>query len=317
LTQDLGYTLDETTLARRPELAGLRAVTFGGDTNRPRLWLNPRLGDWQKAFLLARELGYRELGLREPMTTSPIVKVDSFDQLLNNFRASYFAGALLLDRTLLAEDLRTFFHRPKWNGAALVAIRQKYQATPEMFFHRLSQIAPKFFGLEQMYFVRFDHRRGTNDVHIGKELHYQRMHGTHSIGVNEHYCRRWVSVRSLLQLDHAMGSGHTAEPLPGAQRCRFHATGDEYFSISLAHPHTVESDMLSCVTVGFLVNDALRAAVKFWDDTALPWQIVGDTCERCSIADCKERAAAPILRDREERRARQLESLAKLGATAT
>ncbi|HET7536265.1 MAG TPA: hypothetical protein VFJ90_07420, partial [Candidatus Didemnitutus sp.] len=148
------------------------------------------------------------------------------------------------------------------------------------------------------------------------ELHYQRMHGTHSIGVNEHYCRRWVSVRSLLQLDRQSRNGATTESVPGAQRSRFHATGDEYFSISLAHPHALDPDMLSCVTVGFLVNDALRAAVKFWDDAALSWETVGDTCERCSIADCKERAAPPTLREREQRRARQLEALGRLAEGA-
>lgn len=312
LVRQCGYTIDETTLLARPELRGLRAVTVGGDTARPRLLLNPQLGDWQQAFLLARELGYRELGVREALTTSPITKVGSFEQLLNNFRASYFAGALLLDRTLLAADLRTFFSRPRWDGGALVAIKEKYQATPEMFFHRLSQIMPRFLGLEQMYFVRFDHRRGTPEVHIGKELHYQRMHGTHSIGVNEHYCRRWVSLSSLLQLDARMQRRGGGDLLPGAQRSRFYATGDEYFSISIAHPHTLEPDMLSCVTIGFLVNDALRAAVKFWDDDTLPWQMVGDTCERCAIADCKERATAPLLRDREERRTRQLQAIDRL-----
>lgn len=315
LIRQCGYTIDETTLPEQPELRALRAVTLGGDTAHPRLLLNPQLGDWQKAFLFARELGYRELGFREARTTSPIAKVDSFEQLLNNFRASYFAGALLLDRTLLAADLRLFFSRPRWDGAALVAIKEKYQATPEMFFHRLSQIMPRFLGLEQMYFVRFDHRRGTPEVHIGKELHYQRMHGTHSIGVNEHYCRRWVSLRSLLQLDGRMQRGGGGDHLPGAQRSRFYATGDEYFSISIAYPHALEPGMLSCVTIGFLVNDALRAGVKFWDDDTLPWQLVGDTCERCALAGCKERATAPVLRDREERRTRQLQALAGLRRT--
>ncbi|MBI2517978.1 MAG: helix-turn-helix domain-containing protein [Opitutae bacterium] len=312
LARQHGYKIDETTLAQTPELRDLRAVTTGGDTAKPRLLLNARLGDWQKAFLLAREIGYRELGVREPTTTSPIVKVGSFDQLLNNFRASYFAGALLIDRTLLVDDLRAFFNRPQWNGAALVAIKQKYQATPEMFFHRVSQIAPRFFGLEQMYFVRLDHRRGTPEVRIGKELHYQRMHASHSIGVNEHYCRRWISLRSLLQLD-SRGRGDSSI-LPGAQRSRFYATGDEYFSISLAHPHSLEPDMNSCVTLGFHINDALRSTVKFWNDEALPWQVVGDTCERCSIADCQERVAPPALHEREARREHQLEALNRLAS---
>ena len=312
LVRRLGYRIDTTTLADSPELRDLRCVSLGGPGSQPALLLNHRLGEWQKAFLLAREVGYRELGCTETLTTSPLVKVDSFDQLLHNFRASYFAGALLLDRTLLVEDLRTFFAQPHWDGAALVAIKQKYEATPEMFFHRLSQIIPRYFGLEQMYFVRFDHRRGTGEVRIGKELHYQRMHAAHSIGVNEHYCRRWNSLRALAQLDAQLRAGRPGETLPGAQRHRFYATGDEYFSISLAYPNSHEPDLLSCVSVGFLVNDALRAAVKCWNDPALPVQLVGDTCERCALTDCGERVVPPVLQQRTEQRARQLDTLARL-----
>jgi transcriptional regulator with XRE-family HTH domain/predicted transcriptional regulator len=306
-----GYSFDDSTLAGSPELQGLRAVTLGGEGAAPRLLLNSRLGDWQRAFLLAREIGYRELGLREKITTSPVVKVESFDQLLNNFRASYFAGAMLLDRQLLVNDLRQFFARSQWDGASLVAIKRRYQATPEMFFHRLSQIVPHFFGLEQMYFVRFDHVRGTPDIRIGKELHYQRMHASHSIGVNEHYCRRWVSLRSLLEFEKRQEAGN-ASTLATAQRSRFYATGAEYFSISLAHPNNLEPRINSCVTLGFLVNDALRKSVNFWDDPALTLTLVGDTCERCGIADCESRIVPPSLRDREERRTRQLAALDRL-----
>lgn len=313
LTRRYNYSLDETLLATNAELQGLRAVTLDGQTGAPRMLLNPRLTEWQRSFLLAREIGYRELGLRETVTTSPIVKVDSFDQLLNNFRASYFAGAMLLDRQLLVNDLRQFFARSQWDGASLVAIKRRYQATPEMFFHRLSQIVPHFFGLEQMYFVRFDHRRGTPDIRIGKELHYQRMHASHSIGVNEHYCRRWVSLRSLLDFEKRQNATGLTSTLASAQRSRFYATGAEYFSISLAHPNTLEPSINSCVTLGFLVNEALRKSVNFWDDPALAIQVVGDTCERCSIADCEARAVPPSLRDREERRTRQLDALQQLG----
>ncbi|MBI2783816.1 MAG: helix-turn-helix domain-containing protein, partial [Gammaproteobacteria bacterium] len=130
LVRHCGYTIDEHTLAGHPELHDLRAVTLRGDTAHPRLLLNPRLGEWQRAFLLAREIGRAQFGHHEAVTTSPIVKVDSFEQLLNNFRASYFAGALLLDRHLLVADLRQFFAQPAWDGAALLAIKRKYQATP-------------------------------------------------------------------------------------------------------------------------------------------------------------------------------------------
>lgn len=312
LTARHGYRIDDTAIATQPALQAMRAVTLDGESDRPRLLLNPRLNDWQKAFLLTREIGYRELGLREKMTTSPVIKVDSFDQLLNNFRASYFAGATLLDRHLIVTDLRQFFARPRWDGDALVAIKRRYQATSEMFFHRLSQIVPHFFGLEQMYFVRFDHRRGTSDVRIGKELHYQRMHASHSIGVNEHYCRRWVSLRSLLEFERRQAANGDAISIATAQRSRFYATGDEYFSISLAHPHSLEPGMNSCVTLGFLVNDALKKSVNFWDDPALPMQLVGDTCERCALADCESRVVPASLREREQTRTEQLAALEAL-----
>lgn len=313
LVRHHGYAVDTTTLAGQSDLAGVRAVTVGFDTQAPRLLLNPRLSEWQKTFQVARELGYRELGLRAH-APSPILRVDSFEQLVSNFRAAYFAGALLLDRGLLVPDLQAFFAAPRWDGEALTALKRKYQATPEMFFHRLSQIIPRFFGLEQMYFVRFDHRRGTPDVRIGKELHYQRMHGTHSIGVNEHYCRRWVSVRSLMDLEARQRAGTAGDGfVPGAQRLRFYATGDEYFSMSLAYPHSLRGDTTnSCVTVGFLMNDALKQAVKFWNDPDLPAAVVGDTCERCGLTDCLDRAVAPILRQREDARARQLAALSAL-----
>jgi len=314
LTARHGYTIDDATIAAQPDLHALRSVTLDGETAHPRLLINPRLNDWQKAFIFAREIGYRELGLRETVSTSPIIKVDSFDQLLNNFRASYFAGATLLDRHLIVTDLRQFFARSRWDGDALVAIKRRYQATSEMFFHRLSQIVPHFFGLEQMYFVRFDHRRGTPDVRIGKELHYQRIYASHSIGVNEHYCRRWVSLRSLLEFERRQAANNGGNTIATAQRSRFYANGDEYFSFSLAHPHSLEPAMNSCVTLGFLVNDAFKKSVNFWSDEGLPLQIVGDTCERCGIADCESRVVPASLREREEVRSRQLGAVAALSA---
>lgn len=315
LVESCGYTIDEHTLGTHAELGDLRALTLHGDTAQPRILLNPRLGAWQQAFVLAREIGRRQLGHHEAITTSPILQVDSFDQLLANFRASYFAGALLLDRQLLVADLREFFDRSVWDGAALLAIKRKYQATPEMFFHRLSQILPRFFDLEQMYFIRFDHRRGTPQVRIGKELHYQRMHAAHSIGVDEHYCRRSVSLDALRLFEAEQAAGGPPPTMARAQRAVFHGTVDEYFSIALAHPQTLDSGLNSCVTIGFQMNDAFRRAVRFWNDPALATRTVGDTCERCAIRDCAERAVPASLLDREARHAHQLAALNELAAS--
>lgn len=298
-----GYRVDERTIGTNAELAGLRSISIGG--RRPRLHLNPRLGEWQKTFLLAREIGCIELGIDEPLSTSPYVKLESFQQLVNNFRASYFAGALLLDRSLLVADLRAFLAQEKWNGAALTAILAKFTSTPEMLFHRLSQIMPKLFGLEQMYFHRIDHRRGTSIFTLGKEFHYQRMPGTYSVGIGEHHCRRWTSLRLLAELDRREARGERPPALPGAQRSRFEDSKDEYFNIALAHPHTLDPESNSCVTIGFVLTDAFKAAARFWDDRSIPRAVVSDTCERCGIMDCAERAAAPSILESKARRERQ------------
>ena len=61
---------------------------------------------------------YQVLGLKERATTSAPERVDSFEQVLNDFKASYFAGALLINRQRLLDDLREFFALDRWQQRA-------------------------------------------------------------------------------------------------------------------------------------------------------------------------------------------------------
>ena len=158
LERDYRYELDAETLPADPDLKSLRSVFRDGP--RPRLLVNGRLMPSQKAFVAAREIGYRILGLKERPETSTWIKVESFEQVLNNFKASYFAGALLIGRDVLREDLGRFFARTKWHGAALAEGMRRYDATPETFFYRLTQLLPRFFGLREIFFMRFSQRSG-------------------------------------------------------------------------------------------------------------------------------------------------------------
>jgi alpha-amylase/alpha-mannosidase (GH57 family) len=51
-----------------------------------------------KAFILAKEIAYNYLQITERLYTFSWIKFDNFDQVLNNFTPSYFAGALLIPR---------------------------------------------------------------------------------------------------------------------------------------------------------------------------------------------------------------------------
>ena len=41
----------------------------------------------------------------------------SFDSILNNFKASYFAGALLMNEKSIVQDIEKLFSSKKWNEA--------------------------------------------------------------------------------------------------------------------------------------------------------------------------------------------------------
>ena len=311
LERDWGYELDVETLPADPDLKSLRSVFQDGPT--PRLLVNGRLMPSQKAFVAAREIGYRVLGLKERPATSTWIKVESFEQVLNNFKASYFAGALLIGRDVLREDLARFFARPTWDGGALAAGMRRYDATPETFFYRLTQLVPRFFGLREIFFLRFSHLLRTGAPALTKVFNLSRVPVPHGVGSAETYCRRWPVLR-LLQEMSRRGKRRAAGPAVMAQRSRFLDTGAEFFVIAMARPLVLTDRASSSVSLGFLVDDALRERIRFWDDPAVPRVDVNLTCERCRLSppECRDRAAPPALHEREQLQTRKEEALRRL-----
>lgn len=301
------YEIDETTLGSDPDLRVHRSVFVAGA--RKRLLLNPALEPVQRTFVLAREIGYRCLQVEARMATGSPEESATFDQHLNHQRASYFAGALLFDQSAVCEAVTPFLSKRKWEPEALRELPEKFGATPEMFFHRLSQLLPQFFGLNQMYFLRFEHYADTGRYRAAKELHFTRMHSTHSIGVNEHYCRRWVTMRLLKDVSALPTPIDPHTVLVGAQRSHFPESGSDYFSLSLAQPSSLRPGVSTCVTLGFAMTEAFKEKVRFWNDPAIPDRVVGETCERCPISDCQERACEPRILLRDAQRDRQTAAL--------
>ena len=312
LERDHGYVVDEKTLPGNPDLKSFRSVFVDGE--RPRLLINGRLMPSQKGFLLAREIGYRELRVTERATTSTWIKVESFEQVLNNFKASYFAGALLIDRDVLREDLARFFARPKWDGTALLEGMRRYDATPETFFHRLTQLIPRFFGLREIFFMRFSHAVRSQSYDLTKVLNLSRVPVPHGVGAGETYCRRWPALRLLREMERA-GKRRGARPVAvAAQRSHFLDDDAEFFVIAMARPLALSDRANSSVSLGFLVDEAFRERVRFWDDPSVPRVEVNLTCERCRLSskECRERAAPPVLHDRQEKQNRKEEALRRL-----
>lgn len=266
-----------------------RTILVPGTPNK--LYINKKLSSQQRAFVIARELGYFYLGLEERPYTSVALKVKSFEQVLNTFKASYFAGALLLNRHTLKKDLEEIFAAPQWNPSAFSLMMDKYQTSAETFMHRLTNILPRLLGLNNFFFLRFDNLASTDRFVINKELHFSQLHLPHSNELREHYCRRWLSITNLYDLKKQYESRSYTRPLIKVQKSKFAGTKNEYLMLSVARPINNNPLTVSSVNIGFEIDGDLKKKVKFLDDTNILLKEVNRTCQRCELQNCTDRAA--------------------------
>lgn len=298
----------------QPALESIRSV-YRPDTRT--LHLNEALSAEQRLFVLAREVGFLYMGLKNRPLTYAYVEAESFEQILNNYKASYFAGAILIRRAALVEKLTTLFARPTWSNEAFLALITDFGATPERFFYRLSNVLPRDFGIDQLFFYRINHTVGETDFWISKEMHLSRQAGPRGF-VDEHYCRRWVAVTILQELE-GYQKQHYDQTLCRAQ-ISHHADADvTYFIVSVAHPynrgaqpHTPQDAM--SVSMCFVMNDALRNQLAFLNapTNPVPYRVVNEACERCGIFDCQERVAAPTVLQKKRQTQALKAAIAKL-----
>jgi transcriptional regulator with XRE-family HTH domain len=304
------YKLEEMNFGEDfQELNRFRSIYL---PDKKRLLVNNKLTETQRAFLLGKELAFNALKLKTRIYTSTFVKVNSFDEVLNNFKAAYFSGAILMNRESLTQDLTHFFGQRKWDSEAFIAIMNKYKASPEMFFHRLISIIPRYFGLDNIFFIRFNNRLSTSEYKLTKELHLNKEHQPYGNALLEHYCRRWITVWMLQDLQSMQIRKNYKGILTGVQRSRFNGSEDEYLCFTIARPAHPTPDTNISVTLGLLINEELKNKIRFWNDSAIPVKEVSQTCERCPIVDCAERVAPPTIIEQKRKQNSLEEALERL-----
>lgn len=288
LLKDFNYEIIELNFNNYPELSDLRTVYIKGKPNK--IIINEKLNDAQKAFVLGREIGYCYLNLKERANTSSWLKVTSFDQVLNHFQASYFSGAIIINKDKLSNDMSEFFNLETWQPEAFLNIMKKYQATSETFMYRLSEILPYAFDLKEIHFLRFFNTIDTEHYILNKELNMSRIIIPQGIGLNEHYCRRWMSIKLLNKL-----SGSKDKLVIDAQYSNFLADNSEFFCITVANPIPLVDKSNMSLTLGFNVTDNLKKTVKFLNDPQITKDFINETCQRCSLSyeECVLRASPP------------------------
>lgn len=245
------------------------------------LYLNPKLDDDQKKFYLAKSLA--QLLLNRSEENSNVLA-----GMLEDFRTTYFANSLLIDERIIARDLKQIFNQSSFDPQSICSLIEKYQVSPELFFHRLTQILPSHFKIHEIFFLGMSVPVDDENYVMNRELHLSQLHRPHGVRMNENYCRRWVAIRSIEKCKN-VGSEQVLAQISKIEE------GTEYFSLSLARKSTVKNNKHQSFTIGFLINNELKKTIKFLDEEKLDKFEIGQTCERCSEFNCKERVAPPLI----------------------
>jgi len=259
LRDRFGYRVEENDLQDYPELTHIRSVFI---EEAKKILINAKMAENQKAFLYAKELGYQYLemsGERALMTPWP--RATSFDHVLNNSRASYFAGALLISPEDLVSQLEPFFASKKWDGDALLRILEAYNSSPEMFMLRLINVIPKYVGLSGMFFMRFDHKKEQQETSLKKQLHLSRTRNPKKITLLEKYCRAWADE----QIFNDLGKS----PKAYCHRFETESHSQRFFVMALSRPMKRNPNAALSVMIGFEENAAFAKKVGFAEDTSI------------------------------------------------
>lgn len=291
LEQKFNYKIDESLLTDYFETKNVRSY-FSAKKGKNVFLLNKDLTEAQKKFVLGKEIGICYLGVRRKEESAL-----DFAQILGDFRASYFSGALCLPTSTFVKDLKEVFQNKQFKEESFLNLLIKYGVSSEVLMHRLTQILPEYFGLNQLYFLRCtnDFESEPNKFKITRELHLAQMHAPHGQRLKEHYCRRWITITLLKDLSKKMKESKNDAPILGIQRSQINGQDVEYFCVSIARPSRIMPETNSCITIGIMMDDYFKRQVSFWDDNSVSKKLVGQTCERCTVLDCNEREVPPIL----------------------
>lgn len=285
LVEEYGYTINNSEISSYDELESLRSVFVPKSKT---LLLSEDIDEAQRAFIYGKEIAYNHLEITERLYTFSWIKFDNFDQVLNNFYASYFAGSLVIPKKQLTSDVKAFFSKKRFKINDLESILTHYNASAESVFQRLTNILPKDFNLKNLFFLRFSYNKGSKHYDLNKELHLSKQQSPHGNEINEHYCRRWISIQALNNLIDQNGTLFC-----DAQISYYPNEDKRYLVLTAATPDPFKADNFRSVSIGIHIDGQSKKKIGFLDSKALKQVDVGVTCERCAIKNCKERQAPP------------------------
>ena len=298
LAQRYDYRILPGATVEHPAFAGLERVFVPADRT---LLLAPTFAERDTRYHLAAELGYQTLELQHRSLTAPTLQVRSFDEALAQARANAFATALLLPAERVDAELRTFFGDTEPALDVFEQLLRRYRVTPEVLLDRVSALLPRFRELRSLFFIQLT-EPSPGALQITRELHLGDRHRPHATGLHEHYCRRWAGAQLLLR-------GRDRLQI-GVQLNRYHGSEEEYLVLAIADRQ--HDGRRQATFIGMPMSDELAGALPALVRADLKRRVVNNTCERCPIDDCAERAGPPTVVEARQRRRGVTEAIDEL-----
>lgn len=289
LCEQYGYEIRLEDFSGNGEVQNLRSLYL---PEKKLLLLNHRLDPNQKIFILAKEIGFNVLDISLRPNTYSWVDFESFEELLNNFYASYFAGCILISKARLTERLSQLLAEKTWIPQKFDQLISDFTNSPETFYYRITNILPSEFGIRDLFYLCFTKKDNSDKIIMLKELHLNHQQAPHAKATNEHYCRRWIAVKNLMHLKQN-------EKLTDAQISHYKDSGLTYLVISTSQKNPFSDGTNRSYCLGILLNSNSLRKIKFAKSDSIFTEKVGVTCETCSISDCEVRQAPPVRLEKE------------------
>lgn len=289
LTEKFSYRIQSEDFEKFGTLGHLRSLFI---PEKKLLLLNNKLEKDQKTFILAKEIGFSVLALKARPNTYSWLDFGSFEEILNNFYASYFAGALLISKEQTIEKTSDFFQQDQWEPKNFENLIENFTKSPETFYYRLTNILSAELAIKDLFYLCLVKKKNSDKIQILKELHLNHQQAPHANATNEHYCRRWIAVKNLHHLKEN-------ETLTGAQISHYKDQGVSYLVISTSQKNPFSDGSNRSYCLGILLNTQTIKKINFIKSPSLQTINVGVTCESCSIADCEVRQSPPIRLEKE------------------
>ncbi|WP_313089911.1 helix-turn-helix domain-containing protein [Chryseobacterium flavum] len=289
LEEKFGYHIQSENFEKYGTLDHLRSLYI---PEKRLLLLNKKLEKDQKTFILAKEIGFNVLELKVRPNTYSWLDFGSFEEILNNFYASYFAGALLIPKEPAIEKTLDFFKHNQWEAYNFEGLINNFTNSPETFYYRLTNILSAEMGIKDLFYLCLVKKKNSEKIQILKELHLNHQQAPHANATNEHYCRRWIAVKNLHHLKEN-------ETLTDAQISHYKDQGISYLVISTSQKNPFSDGSNRSYCLGILLNTQTIKRISFIKSHSLKTINVGVTCESCSIADCEVRQAPPVRLEKE------------------